>query len=232
MSKLGYLPSTTVAIRVDREGTRRFYSRRLRTTQITFALILTFVLAIGPTSEWAAGDADSYRLSSIGVMLVGLTVSWRLLRRGLLIDRDRLVIRNLLRFRSVPLDHVVEFRSSRSYWLSLRPGLQISLVSGRKRYANAFSNTPADGNPAGTREATELNSYLDGRRTGQPREEHLVPEWQITGNVWAYRAWLLVPTSLLLGILVLLVATAVDPAAVDNNEGASSGVVANVPKKP
>lgn len=216
LSRLGYLPSTTAAVRVDRGGARRFYSRRLRTVQMAIALFATFVFAIGPTSEWTAGDADAYRMSSVAIIIIGLTVNWRLLRRGLLLDRDRIVIRNLLYFRSVPLDEVVQFTASRRYGLSLHPGLQVSLRNGLNLYANVFSNTPVDDKDAGTREAAELNAYLERRRGDRDRVVLVVPEWQLSGNVWACRTWLLVPTLLLLALLVLLVTTVIDPAAVNS----------------
>jgi len=183
---------------------------------IALVLFMTFVLAVGPTSEWAAGDADAYRLSSVVIMMVGLVLSWRLLRRGVVLEPDELVIRNLLRFRSVPLDEVVAVAPPRRYGLSLHTGLQVRLLDGSKVYASAFTNTPIDSNEAGTPEAAEMTAFVENRRSGQTRAEPVVPDWQISGNVWAYRVWLLVPTFLLLALLMLLVATLIDPASVDS----------------
>lgn len=154
-----YRPGTTTARRVRKGGSVRVFTRRYRT--VLFAIIVFFggVLAVGPTSEFWAGDAAAIREVTGLVAGVFAVFAYRVLRLGITVKPGVVVIRNLVgnhRVRAAHLDHFEPPRDG-----TFRTGIRVVRKSGRVTRAIAFSSMNNFERPdRGVYETVELNAWL------------------------------------------------------------------------
>ena len=192
----------TRAVSVSRDGSRRFYSRQLRTLHFAFVPFVTVVLTAGAASEFAAGNVSDFRWASRCLVGVGCLIGWRVLARGLSVDPDRVVIRNMLRTRTIRTQEIESFGETAMYGRALfRTGMPVVLRCGHVRYANVFSATPLD-TDTGSAEAQELNEWLRDVRGGvRFPPGSLRPFGSRDGLWWAWLTVLLLFTGVCLLIL-------------------------------
>jgi hypothetical protein len=206
----------TTALRVSKEGQRRFYSRQLRTLHLVLIIVMAFAMTLGAANEWANGDVGAYRRISRIFIAIAVTTYWRTLQRGISVDPERVVIRNLLWSRRVPTSEVESFGSGAAYGRALfRTGMPIYLVSGKRRFANVFTSTPADaGERRGSPEASELNKWLADIRAGTRYPAgSVVPQWRAYGAGWGWRLWVLLVLGLTGFAVYMFAAVLLDPAS-------------------
>lgn len=150
----------TAALRVSETG-RRTYSRRINGVLFCLIWLVTVAIALGPTAGIASDNPAGFRLIVAAITLVGLAASYRTIRRAIIVDGARLIVRNILWTWSAQASGINWFVPPRRYGAMWRAGIQVSLANGRLRRADAFTATPADGGKStGTPETTELNAWL------------------------------------------------------------------------
>lgn len=202
----------TTALRISKAGSRRLYARQqLRTFHLGALALLTCVLAIGPSSDEALTNPQLARAMAAAVTAAGCLSCLRLMHRALVIDGDRVTVRNMLRTRHITAAEVLRFEPPAFYGRYLHIGLRIVLTDGRSVWANAFSATRVDLDTLGVRECAELNAWLDDVRAGiaLPVPERPARSRPLT---WLWRCWLVFLVAFLALALALSVAQIVDPS--------------------
>jgi hypothetical protein len=120
----------------------------LRTIQFLFVVIIGTVLAIGPPTEFLAGDAGATRMAIAGVAAVFAVLSVRVARLAVVLYHDRLVIGNLFRSYQVSRADIVGVDPAPAYGRMWKTGLLIQLSGGKRLSASAFARTPVDSDGA------------------------------------------------------------------------------------
>jgi hypothetical protein len=169
-----YVEGTTTALRVRRAGAVRVFTRRYRTVLFAFLVVFGGTLAIGPTSEFWAGDPEGIRISTAVVALAFGIAGWRTLRLGITVAPGRVTVRNFWATRRVDTDDVARFDPPRGVF---RGGIRVVRKNGRYVSVSAFGRMnnfePAD---RGVLETAELNAWLASDISGRrPAHEPLVP---------------------------------------------------------
>lgn len=203
----------TSAVRVSKDGQRRYYSRRLRTVHFGLIVFVTLVAALGPSTEFANGDPHLFRQACILSLVSGLGIGWRILRRGLVAEPDRVVVRNLFWFRRIRKDVIAGFEASAPYGFHFGTGgLGVRKRNGKVVHVGVFVTTPVDGGVGvGTVEAKELNAWLTAVQAGvRSPPGNLVPAFKAYGG----SGWRVLWNAFLVALLLLLMVTVV-PALVD-----------------
>ena len=204
----------TTALWVSKDGQRRYYSRRLRTLHFALIVFVTFVAAFGPSSEFANGDPQRFRRYCILSLTVGVAAAWRILRRGLVTDPVRVVVRNLLWSRRIPTERIAGFEPSAGYGFHFgRGGLVVRTTNGKVIYVSVFVTTPVDGGSSvGAEEAKELKEWLTAVQAGvRFLSGSLVPAWKAYGGGWWRVLWIAFLAALVLAVIVSVVPALIDP---------------------
>ena len=171
-------------------------------------LVFGFTFAIGPTSEFFAGNPTAIRLSAASVALIFAVLGFRVLRLAIVAAESDLIVRNVLRTYRVARSEISHFEEPPRYGSRLfKTGLIVRLASGKTLSASAFARTPVADPGLGVRVAEQLNLWLrDGLSA-------LKVEPRLSGAVaWLWWAWLGVLAVLTTFALMIVVSGIIDPS--------------------
>jgi len=149
------------------EPTRRVLCRRLRTVQFLFVVLMGTVLAIGPTSEFFAGDRSAVRIATLLVAAAFAALAIRVARLAAVIDGDELIVRNVFRTYHVPRAQITEIVAPAAYGRMRKAGITVRTVPGKAISISAFAQTPLDSS-AGFHEAQVLSTWHDSGESRMP----------------------------------------------------------------
>lgn len=200
-------------MRVRDAGTRRVYTRRLRTVHAALALLSSTVVAITAIGSFAHGSPGLGVVSGGVVLGAGLLLCGGILRRAVVVTPGWVTVRGLLTTRRIPAAAVARFEPPAPYGKLWGSGLRIVLADGTTRTCGAFTNTPVDVAPAGVAESDELNGWLAlqaGGSVGAARLPDRRPDgaWRTA----AWYGWLGLLALFVLSCLVVVLAAMSDPA--------------------
>jgi hypothetical protein len=189
---------------------RRVYGRRN-----SAVWLIGCVQGFGLAGFGAVANATSPTAIRVGVTLVvavDLTVSWRIARTAVIVDRDRLTARSFWRTRRFVAADIANVDSPHPYGGWRGNGLRLTLTDGRTVATGVFTGTPSDPQPAASQVA-ELNAWLTHAHRGtlQPVSvTHATTSYPRARLAWTIT--LLVVCAALIALLVGLVANAlIDP---------------------
>jgi len=157
------------------------------------------VLAIGPTSEFFAGDRSAVRIATLLVAAAFAALAIRVARLAAVIDGDELIVRNVFRTYHVPRAQITEIVAPAAYGRMRKAGITVRTVPGKAISISAFAQTPLDSS-AGFHEAQVLSTWHDSGESRMP-----APPPHGAGPIRAQRSIL---WRLWLGIIAAVVAFA------------------------
>lgn len=148
------------ALKVTHGGTRRVYTRRLRTVHVVLVLVMSTVGVVGFVPEIAPGHPRATVTIGSVVFLVGLSFCAAILRRAIVVTPGLVAVRGLVTTRRIPAAAVARFEPPPPYGKLWRPGLRIMLADGDMLTSGAFCSEPVDSASTGVAECNELNTWL------------------------------------------------------------------------
>lgn len=152
---------STTALGVSADGLRRTFGRR--TTTLAYAVFVLFAGFAGPQVALllAEDNRGAAQLLALATALAAALVPWRTMRLGVVVDRDRVIVRNWATTTVIPVEEIVRFHPPSRYdrWAWSKLGLRIERRPGlgdvycSALYTNRFSPD------FGQAEAAELNMW-------------------------------------------------------------------------
>ncbi len=212
-SSPAWVEGTTNAWRFSEDGRRRVYRRPLM-SQLHCILIgfVTAILTVGPTSEYFPHQPAQARVMALAITALGTAACVRAARVALILDTDRVVVRNFWLTRSATVADIVRFEAPPKYRGRGRAGLKIVRTARRRLTATAFAATPVTPAP-GQAETAELNAWLVDSRTTRPpiRRLERIHQPMPHPQAWA-TTWLVARIIMIELWLILIVTFVVNPS--------------------